>query len=115
MRPLEAEARTNLKPAATSFLGRARDLALLDEIFADHRRLVTIVGPAGTGKTRLAQRWAELHLDEFSRDEGGGAWFCDLTEVRDRLGVCGAIGRALDVALVPSEPDVVARIGRAIA
>src|SRR5205823_11612189 len=98
MGPVAGGAKTNLKPAATSFHGRARDLERLDALFADARRLVTIVGPAGTGKTRLAQRWAELHLDEFSRDEGGGAWFCDLTEVRDRLGACAAIGRALDVA-----------------
>ena len=45
--------RTNVKPALTPLVGRAREL---DEIRAllGEWRLVTLVGPGGTGKTRLA-------------------------------------------------------------
>ncbi|MHA6626288.1 BTAD domain-containing putative transcriptional regulator [Pseudonocardia sichuanensis] len=41
----------------SSFIGRDADLALLDRLVATHR-LVTVVGPAGAGKTRLAVEWA---------------------------------------------------------
>ncbi|SCK22797.1 MULTISPECIES: BTAD domain-containing putative transcriptional regulator [unclassified Streptomyces] len=41
----------------TSFIGRDADLALLSRLFGTHR-LVTVVGPAGAGKTRLAVEWA---------------------------------------------------------
>jgi predicted ATPase/DNA-binding SARP family transcriptional activator len=41
----------------SSFIGRDADLALLDRLVGTHR-LVTVVGPAGAGKTRLAVEWA---------------------------------------------------------
>ncbi len=41
----------------SSFIGRDADLALLDRLVGTHR-LVTVVGPAGSGKTRLAVEWA---------------------------------------------------------
>lgn len=41
----------------TSFVGRDADLALLSRLVGRHR-LVTVVGPAGSGKTRLAVEWA---------------------------------------------------------
>ncbi|GAB7036725.1 MULTISPECIES: AfsR/SARP family transcriptional regulator [Catenuloplanes] len=43
--------------ALSSFVGRAADLALLGRLMAAHR-LVTVLGPAGVGKTRLAAEWA---------------------------------------------------------
>lgn len=46
---------SNLKPPATSFIGRARDVAELGRLLAlqDHR-LITLIGPGGIGKSRLA-------------------------------------------------------------
>lgn len=41
----------------SSFIGRDAELAVLDRL-ADTHRLVTVVGPAGSGKTRLAVEWA---------------------------------------------------------
>ena len=58
----------------TSFIGRTGELARLDELFAGGARVVTILGPPGIGKTRLAQRFA---------DERTGSRFVDLTEARD--------------------------------
>jgi predicted ATPase len=43
-------------------------------LFNANARLVTLFGPGGIGKTRLALRYAELH-------GGGGVCFCDLTTV----------------------------------
>ncbi|GAB6902010.1 AfsR/SARP family transcriptional regulator [Kineosporia succinea] len=42
----------------SSFVGRAGDLAVLDQLVAAHRT-VTVVGPAGAGKTRLVTEWAQ--------------------------------------------------------
>lgn len=58
----------------TSFVGRRNELAELSRQVADHR-LVTIVGPGGSGKTRLAVEHAVATSTEL-RD---GAWFVDLT------------------------------------
>jgi predicted ATPase len=58
LRTLDA---TNLPVAATALLGRERELGEVLSLFADGSRLVTILGPGGTGKTRLAlQACAEL-------------------------------------------------------
>ena len=48
-------ARAPLPRQSTSFVGRERELALLDE---RTERLVTVTGPAGVGKTRVASEWA---------------------------------------------------------
>ncbi len=58
----------------TSFVGRRDELAALARAAVDHR-LVTIVGPGGSGKTRLAVE----HALAGSTDRRDGAWFVDLT------------------------------------
>jgi len=57
-------------------------------------RLLTMVGPPGAGKTRLALMTAESLVDTF-RD---GVWFVDLTPIRDPALVTQAIAAALDIA-----------------
>src|SRR5262245_7231761 len=84
----------NLPTRLTPVIGRAREL---DELAAlVHRpdvRLVTLSGPGGTGKTRLALQLATALRDEY-RD---GAWFVDLAPVSDpdRVGVAIAQGLGL--------------------
>lgn len=109
--------KTNLQPHPTPFVGREPDLAALQALFAKGERLVTLLGPGGTGKTRLSMRYAAVHLEEFTRDGGGGAWFCDLTEARNVDGICAAMGAALNVPLTTGKTsaDVVAQLGHAIA
>lgn len=109
--------RTNLPPETTDFIGREGDLHALAGRIAAGARLVTLMGPGGTGKTRLSMRYAALHLDEYSRGGGGGAWFCDLTEARDLDGVCAAVGRALEVPLTSGRTanDAADQLGHAIA
>jgi predicted ATPase/class 3 adenylate cyclase/Tfp pilus assembly protein PilF len=109
--------KTNLQANPTAFIGREHDLAALRDLFQKGERLVTLMGPGGTGKTRLSMRFAAVHLAEFTRDGGGGAWFCDLTEARSLDGVCASVGAALNVPLTSGKTsaDMVIQLGHAIA
>jgi len=105
---------TNLVPVPTTFFGRRRDLEDLRAAFDGGRRLLTLVAPAGAGKTRLAHRFAETCLGELSRN--GGVWFCDLTEARDLDAVCTTVAGVLGVALLSTKTssEAVARLGDAL-
>jgi predicted ATPase len=84
--------RGNLPAQITSFVGRDRVLrTLLDLVTAN--RLVTVIGPGGTGKTRLALRLAE----ELESDFSDGVWLCDLAPVAEPSLVGDAVAQALEV------------------
>jgi predicted ATPase/DNA-binding CsgD family transcriptional regulator len=92
-----------LPPARTSFIGRSYEQAGVLAALADNR-LVTLLGPGGVGKTRLASRVAEVAAPQYPL----GTVFVDLVPVRegfvtetvaDLLGVTEGPGRSLDAAL----------------
>ena len=89
-------------------IGREDDLAAVVREIERGARLVTLVGPGGIGKTRLAMGYGWQHLPTWP----GGVWFCDLTEARDLDGVVGAMAVGLDVPL--SKGDPVEQLGNAI-
>jgi hypothetical protein len=61
-----------------AFVGRESELAELERRLEEGARLVTLLSPGGSGKTRLA-----LHLGWRARHHfNGGVWFCDPTEAR---------------------------------
>ena len=101
--------RTNLVSAGSRFIGRQAELARLDELVAARARMITLLGPAGAGKTRLAR--------EFGLSQGvlfaGGVWFVDLAEATGVEGMCTAVAQALQVPVGGSDP--VTRLGYAIA
>src|SRR5262249_35017097 len=76
----------NLRRALTSFVGRQAELARTDDALAS-ARLVTLVGPGGAGKTRLAvevgTRWAARTGDEV--------WLVELAGVIDPVEVPAAV------------------------
>ena len=82
----------NLPAESTSFVGRRRDLAELRRALSTSR-LVSLVGPGGVGKTRLAVRAAT----DLGRGFAHGAWWVDLAEIRDATLVSGAVIGALDL------------------
>jgi predicted ATPase len=92
-----------------SFVGREVELARLAERFRGGTRLVTLQGPGGIGKTRLANRYGWRSLGEWP----GGAWFCDLTEARSKDGIAAAVAEGLGVTLGAGDP--VAQLSHAIA
>jgi predicted ATPase/DNA-binding CsgD family transcriptional regulator len=82
----------NLPAEATSFIGRRRELAELRRKLGA-ARVVSLVGPGGVGKTRLALRAAS----DLARGFSGGAWLVELAEVRDPALVGNAVMAALDL------------------
>ena len=72
--------RTNLPVPATPFLGREQELAEVVELLtADDARLLTLTGPGGTGKTRLALQAAGLASDAYP----DGVFWIPLAPLRD--------------------------------
>ena len=84
--------RGNLPAEATSFVGRRRELAELRKKLST-ARLVTLVGPGGVGKTRLAIRIGT----DLARALPDGAWLVELADVRDPGLVGNAVLAALDL------------------
>ncbi|WP_234380341.1 AfsR/SARP family transcriptional regulator [Streptomyces sp. CMB-StM0423] len=84
--------RTNLRAALTSFVGRDGELRRVRALLGDSR-LVTLTGPGGAGKTRLATTAAEALLD----DSPGGVWLVELAPVTGGadvpFAVLGALGQ----------------------
>ena len=76
--PLKTVDQTNLPVQPTPFVGRERELA---EVLAllDSNRIVTLTGPGGSGKTRLALQAAAESVEQY----GDGVWFVPLAAVRD--------------------------------
>jgi len=85
----------NLRAGPDTFVGRDAELAALRDALTAPRRVVSLLGPGGTGKTRLAQELGLGVRDAYP----GGVWFVDLTEARTSDGVCAAVAHALDVPL----------------
>jgi predicted ATPase/DNA-binding CsgD family transcriptional regulator len=82
----------NLPAEVTSFVGRRRELGEIRKQLAASR-MVSLVGPGGVGKTRLAVRAA----GELGRGFADGAWVVELAEVRDAALVSNALLAALDL------------------
>jgi predicted ATPase/DNA-binding SARP family transcriptional activator len=88
-RPAQAATRrTNLTAPLSSFVGRAADLATLQGMVAEHR-LVTIVGPGGAGKTRLAVEAGLAHQGETD------VWLVELAAITEASAVDAALATTL--------------------
>ncbi len=92
---------TNLPTPVSSFTGRVNESRLLSETILENR-LVTVLGPGGTGKTRLAIEVARRVLGSF----GDGVWLVDLAQVSEAEQVIGAVGSALEVAERPEADEL---------
>ncbi|HVR47260.1 MAG TPA: tetratricopeptide repeat protein [Candidatus Binatia bacterium] len=89
----------NLPSQISSFVGRQTELDELSAMLAGSR-LVTITGPGGIGKTRLAVQMAAEVVELYD----DGVWFFDLTGQRDAQFVAQTIAMTLGVGELPSEP-----------
>jgi DNA-binding SARP family transcriptional activator len=87
---------TNLPRRLTSFVGREEELREVAELL-ETSRLVTLTGPGGIGKTRLAIETGEQRRAEFP----GGVWWVDLAQVTESEMVVDALAGVLVIRPVP--------------
>lgn len=80
----------NLPIQPTSFLGRDLEVKALAELVRQHR-LLSLTGPGGVGKTRIALQVAAGLVTEFP----DGVWFVELAPLRDGHSVPDAVARVL--------------------
>lgn len=96
--------RTNVSPALDRFVGRERFVQTLSDAFTSKARLVTIVGPPGVGKTRVAREFAFTARG----DEGvlfNEMWFADLTTALSAEDISRTVGDCLSVERQRTESD----------
>jgi predicted ATPase/DNA-binding SARP family transcriptional activator len=90
--PTQPAARSNLRTALTSFVGRENDLARIGELL-ERSRLVTLVGPGGAGKTRLANEAASALMQRPANGPvfDDGVWLVELAPVTDPADIAQAV------------------------
>ena len=93
----------------TALVGREREIAAITALLHDPAvRLVTLTGPGGVGKTRLALAVAS----ELEREFTDGVAFVELAAVRDPAHVGAAIVEALGVRRADNQPALTALTAR---
>ena len=70
--------RTNLPSPLSTFIGREGEIQELKQLLSTHR-LVTLTGPGGCGKTRLAIKLSNDLISEFE----GAVWFTEFAALTD--------------------------------
>lgn len=94
--------RNNLPVQPTRFVGRQEELSEIHRLLLEDPacQLLTLLGPGGSGKTRLALQAAqEACCDHFS----DGVWFIPLAPMNASDAIPAAIARALDLSLSPGQ------------
>ncbi|CAM3082867.1 adenylate/guanylate cyclase domain-containing protein [Mycobacterium intermedium] len=86
----------NLPAQLTSFVGRGTEVERVRQLLAEDR-LVTLTGPGGVGKTRLAMQVAS----QIAGESSDGVWYVDLAPITDAQVVPIAVARALGLADQP--------------
>ena len=109
--PLRCLHRTNLPTPATPFLGREAELATIRAMLGETGvRVVSLVGPGGTGKTRLALQAAAEAADAFP----DGVFWAPLAPLRDPALFLSAVASALSV-IEGNDTSPVEDLSRALA
>jgi predicted ATPase/DNA-binding SARP family transcriptional activator len=98
--------RHNLPPQPTPFVGRERELAEISRLLEDPDcRLLTLVGPGGVGKSRLALEAAAVQLDQSPPSFPHGVYWVALAPVTSTDAVVPTIAAALDFSFYPREGE----------
>jgi predicted ATPase len=101
--PLKTIANTNLPRPASSFVGREREIGEVVAAVRNATRLLTLTGPGGSGKTRLAIEAASELVGDF----GGGVFWVGLAALRDPALVLPTVAEA-----VGADGSLAAHIGK---
>lgn len=90
----------NLPSPTAAFIGRNEELCALHRALSDPtNRLITLVGPGGIGKTRLALQVAAERIDRHL----GGVWIASLAPLHDEADIVPAIVEALRIPPLPGD------------
>jgi predicted ATPase/class 3 adenylate cyclase len=92
---------TNLPESVTALVGRDRELRDIADLL-ERSRILTLTGPGGTGKTRLAIGVAGAVRRRFP----DGTWFVELAPLRDPALIASAIATAIGVRELPDTPVI---------
>jgi predicted ATPase len=88
------QTKNNLPDQATPFIGRTKQLAAIKELLMrPENRLVTLMGPGGTGKTRLSLQVAQELLEQFPN----GVYFVPLADDTDARQFISRVAQQLEV------------------
>jgi predicted ATPase len=90
----------NLPVQLTSFIGREAELAEIRQLFSGGARLITLTGPGGTGKTRLALEAAVTLLVAFP----DGVWWVELAPLADPALIPQTVASVLGLKEEPDRP-----------
>jgi non-specific serine/threonine protein kinase len=90
---------TNLPASLSSFIGRGQEQAEIAHLVRKDR-LVTLTGPGGVGKSRLATRVAVAVLPDYP----DGVWLVELSALTDPGLIVASVATALDVHIQPHRP-----------
>jgi predicted ATPase len=99
-----------LPPTPSRFFGRGAEIVALTDLLAAGSRLVTLTGPGGSGKTRLAVEAARAAAAEFP----GGGLFAGLADLRDPSLLFDAVADAVGLPRKPSPVPPLERVAAAL-
>ncbi|MGO8671069.1 MAG: tetratricopeptide repeat protein [Capsulimonadaceae bacterium] len=96
--PRQPPAASRPPVAVTRFFGREAEIEVLLSMLDDpYTRLVTLIGPGGCGKTRLAMEAAARQIERFT----GAVWFVTLADISDPALILPSIHNALKLPITP--------------
>lgn len=104
----EPSSKHNLPLRLTSFVGRSRIVTELHQRLSASQRLVTIAGPGGIGKTRLALEVASALVDDFE----DGVWLVELAGLTEPILIGDAIASVIGEQLAPGKDPIASLVDR---
>ncbi|HLO33260.1 MAG TPA: BTAD domain-containing putative transcriptional regulator [Anaerolineales bacterium] len=98
-KPIAKVPSSNIPVPLTSFIGRQKELQEIAKLVSSSR-LVTLTGPGGVGKTRLAIQTSNKLVSKFK----DGVWWINLVALKDASLVPQSVAKVVNIGEVPNQP-----------
>ncbi len=108
------ERQGNVPAVQPGLIGRSEELEGMRWLFREGVQLLTLLGPGGMGKTRLATHFGGLELESCAWE--GGVWMCELEQARSVEALCHTVSQTLGLSQTRQEAagDAVEQLGLAL-